>query len=277
MSKLRNLLKRLLYPGLDLHTRVRFRRLPRNFVRGPVETLDAGSGNGALAYAAYRLGNKVTAVNYSGAEVERARAFFTGRTDPARLEFRQLNLYDLPALGRQFDQIICSETIEHIRGEREIVGYFAQLLRPGGVLHLCAPYARHPEHALGRFDAPEDGGHVRDGYTVESYRELLEPAGFAIEKVERLGGRSISAADRLLRRVREKAGDAVSLPLFLLLAPLVRLDEEDPNVPFSLYVRARLVAAPALLQAPDTPRNDVVDSHRLGVRNGSPSARMSEP
>ena len=33
-----------------------------------------------------------------------------------------------------------------------------------------------------KFDNSEDGGHVRDGYTLESYRKLLEPAGFRIEK-----------------------------------------------------------------------------------------------
>src|SRR5579875_2286641 len=44
----RYLAKRMLYPGLDLHTRSRYRYLERWIVGGPAETLDAGSGNGAL-------------------------------------------------------------------------------------------------------------------------------------------------------------------------------------------------------------------------------------
>jgi len=49
--------KRLMFPGLDLHTRCRYRRLPKFFREGAIVTLDAGCGNAALCYAAYQPGN----------------------------------------------------------------------------------------------------------------------------------------------------------------------------------------------------------------------------
>ncbi len=55
-------LKWMFFPGLDLYTRGRYRFLPRFFIEGSVRTLDAGCGNGALAYAAYRRGNEVLGV-----------------------------------------------------------------------------------------------------------------------------------------------------------------------------------------------------------------------
>ncbi len=204
-----------------------------------MDTLDAGCGNGALAYAAYKLGNRVLGINYNPAETQKAQALFSEiGTDPSRLEFKTWNLYDLPKLGMTFDQIICSETLEHIKQDGLVVKYFYNMLRPEGVLHLCCPFVLHPEHHLGRYDQPEDGGHVRDGYTLRSYRSLLEPVGFKITKSVGLGSPLLNQLDKPIRWLRNKAGDPTALPLFLATWPLQFLDTLDPAVPFSLYVQA---------------------------------------
>jgi SAM-dependent methyltransferase len=233
--------KWLLFPGLDLHTRCRYRLLPRYFRSGPLDTLDAGCGNGALAYAAYRLGTRVLGVTNDAVEVGKARSLFAAvGTDPHRLEFRDLNLYDLPSLGRTFDQIICTETIEHIARDDLVVQHFAGALRDGGVLHLCAPYALHPDYYLrfGPVLGPENGGHVRDGYTPESYRALLEQAGFEIVASAGLGTPRLVRLDKVVRWIRNHLGDWAALPLFLLSLPITRSDALDPAVPLSLYVQA---------------------------------------
>ena len=231
--------KWLLFPGLDLHTRCRYRFLPLFFRAGPIDTLDAGCGNGALAYAAYKLGNRVLGVNYNPAETVRDQTLFSEiGVDASRLEFKTWNLYDLPKIGRAFDQIICSETLEHIAQDALTVTHFYNALRPGGVLHLCCLFELHPEHHLGRINNPEDGGHVRDGYTLESYKSLLMPAGFRITKSVGLGSPLINQLDKPIRWLRNKAGDLAALPLFLAIWPFQFLDTLDPAVPFSLYVQA---------------------------------------
>ena len=68
--------KRLLFPGLDLNTRCRYRFLPRFFREGPIDTLDAGCGNGALSYAAYRRGSRVLGVTMDLGQVQKAREYF---------------------------------------------------------------------------------------------------------------------------------------------------------------------------------------------------------
>ncbi|MDO8730294.1 MAG: class I SAM-dependent methyltransferase [Candidatus Omnitrophota bacterium] len=238
-NKLFQRAKWLLFPGLDLHTRCRYRFLPRFFRAGPIDTLDAGCGNGALAYAAYTLGNRVLGINHNPAETAKAQAFFSEiGIDASRLEFKTLNLYDLPEIGRSFDQIICSETLEHIAQDALIVTQFYNALRPGGVLHLCCPFALHPEHRLGRTSNPEDGGHVRDGYTLESYKALLLPAGFKITKSAGIGSSLLHQLDKPIRWLRNNAGDPVALPLFLSTWPLQFLDTLNPTTPFSLYIQA---------------------------------------
>jgi SAM-dependent methyltransferase len=230
----------MFFPGLDLYTRGRYRFLPRFFLEGSLRTLDAGCGNGALAYAAYRRGNSVLAVTFEPTQVEKARALFSSLgVGPERLRFEVLNLYNLDDLKTKFDQIICTETLEHIRDDRKIIASFWGLLNDGGVLHLCCPNADHPIHHLGRIDNSEDGGHVRDGYTLESYRKLLEPAGFKIEKCVGIGSPALEFFDRPIRTIRNRFGVLAAVPLFLLAYPWILLfDRINPPCPFSLYVQA---------------------------------------
>lgn len=231
--------KWLLFPGLDLNTRCRYRFLARFFRSGLIDTLDAGCGNGALSYAAYKLGNRVLGVTHNQTEVDKARALFSFvGTDCKRLRFELCDLYDLSKLGNKFDQIICSETLEHITRDKDVIEVFYKMLKDGGVLHLCCPYALHPDHCLGRVNEPENSGHVRDGYTLESYRALLDPVGFKIVRSSGLGAPFLQRLDSVIRRVRIRWGDLGALPLFVLVWPWLRFDSRDPKVPFSVYVQA---------------------------------------
>ncbi len=239
MPGLKLVAKKVFFPGLDLHTRCRYRFLSDFILPGDVETLDAGAGNGALSYAAYRRGNRILGVTISDREVIDTTALFDYLGVPReRVEFRVMNIYQLRSLSRTFDQIICSETLEHIKRDQEVMQMFADLLNPGGRLLLCCPYALHPEHNLGRTDEPETGYHVRDGYTMESYRAILEPVGLRIARVIGLGSPSLVWLDRQLRGMRHRVGDFWAFPIFLLMLPLTRLDYRDPAVPFSLAVVA---------------------------------------
>ena len=107
ISQIKILGKRLIFPGLDINTRSRYRFLPEYFITGLVDTLDAGCGNGALAYAAYKKGNNVLGVSSSESDIVRNRKYFSHlRIDKDRLKFKVLNLYDLPSINNKFDQII---------------------------------------------------------------------------------------------------------------------------------------------------------------------------
>jgi SAM-dependent methyltransferase len=242
----RNAARDMLYPGLDLHTRNRA-SLRRFWRTGARDLLDAGSGNGYFSWLAYRSGARVVALNFESTQVQRARDFLIGhrRADPDRLRFETANLYDLAREERRFDEIVCYEVLEHLRRDDDVVAQFYRILRPGGVLHVCCPNARHPRHQAEALDENESGGHVRAGYTEEHYRALLEPAGFAISEVVGIGPRGVYHADRLLRAVRNRLGDAFALPLLPLALPFVWAAAFDPPMPFSLYVRALKPECPA--------------------------------
>jgi SAM-dependent methyltransferase len=239
MSRWYNALRSLVYPGLDLHLHSRA-ALRRYWFAGDRRVLDAGSGNGYFSWLAYRSGARVLALNIEATQVQRAQALLNNyrRADPERLRFQTFNLYDLNSLDETFDEIICFETLEHIRDDVGVCRQFFRLLRPGGVLHLCCPHELHSRHQAEVLDEHESGGHVRAGYTRETYVRLLEPIGFEIDRIVGVGTPAVFWSDYLLRSIRTRTSDLVALPLLPWLLPVVRCARLDPPMPFSLYCRA---------------------------------------
>jgi SAM-dependent methyltransferase len=234
-----NWMRDAIYPGLDLHTRNRA-SLRHHWRIGPRDVLDAGSGNGYFSWLAYESGARVVAMNVDQAQLDKARQFLVGyrRADPERLRFEQRNLYDLTTESRTFDEIVCFEVLEHLRRDADVAREFFRILRPGGVLHLCCPNRLHPRHRAEHLDLDESGGHVRAGYTESEYRALLEPIGFRIEQLVGIGPKSLYLADELLRKVRNRIGDAPAFPLLPFALPLVWFARPNPAMPFSIYVAA---------------------------------------
>lgn len=248
MSQLRRIRDALywwLFPGMNLHARLRYRQLS-GFLGSPVgewTVLDAGCGNGMLAYQAYLRGARVLGVSIKQAEVVKARWLFNEYRGVSEewLRFETGNLYELYAPEEKFDAIICAEVLEHLKRDQDVCESFFRILKPGGVAHICAPNAEHPYNRSFPLDPDEIGGHVRAGYTERTYRELLQPLGFRIEKVTGLGGPIRQAFNRRIKNVQSSFGATAGLPLFLLALAVLPFERRDIDsaTPFSIYVKAR--------------------------------------
>lgn len=241
---LRERIKWLLFPGSNLHARLRYRTLPRFFRTAsdhePRDVLDAGCGNGMLSYASYRKGNRVLGLSIKDSEVARCRTLFNGclRIPTDRLTFEVRNLYTLGDLNMQFDEIICSEVLEHLSRDRDVCFSFWNILKPGGTLHLCCPNADHPDNLNGPLDLNETGGHVRPGYTLATYKALLEPIGFRIVQSVGISGPIRQAFNKRIIRIEERFGAVPGFLLSWVALLFVWLDPAAPRVPYSIYVRA---------------------------------------
>jgi SAM-dependent methyltransferase len=241
---LREKIKWMLFPGVNLHARLRTRTLPKHFGRPSNGEdrliLDAGCGNGSLAYQAFKLGNRVVGVSIKD-EVGRNRILFNQYLGipESRLQFRDHNLYDIGQFEETVDEIVCTEVMEHIKGDRQVCESFYKLLKPGGVLHICCPNADHPFHKVYPLDPDEKGGHVRPGYTYESYRQLLEPIGFKLSPPIGIGGPLRQSCNVVITGAQEKFGVLAGIASFFALFPFALLDSTKPKIPYSLYVQAR--------------------------------------
>lgn len=239
-------LKWWIYPGINLHARLRYQRIPIHFTISPpghpLRILDAGSGNGMLAYQAWKRGNQVVGVSFKSSEVAGSRRLFNKilGISTQELSFQEGNLYSLSFPPQSFDEIICSETLEHLIRDRDVCKTFWDLLKPGGVLHLCAPNSEHPYNATFPLDPEERGCHVRPGYSPDGWLNLLEPVGFHIVAQEGLGGPIRQAMNRRIKETQESYGPWMGLPLFLLAQIMLPFEsrKREAEVPFSIYVKA---------------------------------------
>jgi SAM-dependent methyltransferase len=196
---------------------------------GAARTLDAGCGNGAFSIYAARLGNEVVAASFSPSELERAQRR-AARLGLNGIQFQTIDLREIEnhsaALGR-FDQIICLETIEHMRDDASLVKSLAGLLEPGGRLLVSAPSAEHRPLYSEQLDpgAAEDGSHVRYGYSQAQLRGLLTNAGLDLQSEASISGVVSQKVTSLMRRLTRRLGRPAAWLIVLPLRPLAALDK----------------------------------------------------
>jgi SAM-dependent methyltransferase len=195
--------------------------LRRHLRHGPLRTFDAGSGNGAFSIYAALCGNEVVGASFS----EREQADARSRAAALGLDGVQFRIIDLRELDEHasglgsFDQILCLETIEHVRDDDALVRSLARLLRPGGQLLLSAPFdGHHPLFTEEPEPSPvEDGSHVRYGYSRQRLAELATAAGLLLASEGFVSGVVSQQLTNLMRRLTRRFG---RLAGWLLVAPL---------------------------------------------------------
>lgn len=98
------------------------------------EVLDIGCGNGALTRRMAELGGEITAVDFSDAMLNAARARGTGPTD--NIDYRIVDATDVDSLLElgvaRFHALVCSMALMDIPAVEPIFLSAAALLRPGG-------------------------------------------------------------------------------------------------------------------------------------------------
>jgi SAM-dependent methyltransferase len=185
---------------------------------GPLRTLDAGCGSGAFAMYAAKIGNQSLGLSFDerNNQVATRRAKLLGLSNVrfSHIDLRELDKH-ADALG-VFDQIICTEVIEHILDDRKLLTGLSSMLKAGGRLLLTAPY-KHANLLLGdKLSLVEDGGHVRLGYTHEELQQMFSDCALELVDKEYLSGFISQRLVNLSRRLRSLSAQlrwAVTFPL----------------------------------------------------------------
>jgi SAM-dependent methyltransferase len=173
--------------------------------------LDAGAGDGR--YRHLFLHTQYEATDF--AQVHKYYVF-------ERLDFIS-DLRHLPLAEKRYDQVICSQVLEHINEPGWMLEQLHRVLKPGGTLWLSTPL----------FFAEHETPHDYFRYTQFGLRYLLEKSGFEILQLEWLEGyygtlayQSLSAALALPVLPRHYGSGAVGWVAALValsLKPLLAL------------------------------------------------------
>jgi ubiquinone/menaquinone biosynthesis C-methylase UbiE len=175
-----------------------------------VADVGCGTGRHALQWAA--TGARVTAVDFSEAMLQRARA----KPGAGAINFVRHDLAKkLPLASAVFDRVFCCLVLDHIAGLDRFFLELRRLCRPKGrviisVMHpamsLKGVQARFIEPASGRRISPASHAHQMSDYLMAAIH-----AGLVLEQVGEY------AADATLAARSPRAGKYLGWPMLLLL------------------------------------------------------------
>ena len=185
-----------------------------------MRVLDAGCGTGAYSIFLRRLGYDVVGIDIDENKMCVGRNF----REPADL--RQGSVLQMPFSGNEFDLVLMTEVLEHIKEPSKVIGEISRVLKNNGMLVLSVPTKKYSKS----FD---DGDyHEKDGYDVTELAELFN-GKFRIEKHEQSGFSVESAIKHVdfnmtkekgLAYVKNTGGESVKFKLYkYLIFPVVYL------------------------------------------------------
>lgn len=160
---------------------------------GVQRVLELGCGSGAFAAALKRSGvREVVGIESVPSAAEAARA----RLDKVLLADVERDVLELPPGA--FDCLVCNDVLEHLVDPWAVLNKLRPLLRPGAGLVVSLPNVRFHKvvrHLVwpGQWRYEDDGvldrTHLRF-FTREGARQLVESAGFAIERMQGINATS---------------------------------------------------------------------------------------
>ncbi|MEE9323977.1 MAG: class I SAM-dependent methyltransferase [Dehalococcoidia bacterium] len=118
--------------GLALHFQAQLDFLISQFIWQGKNVLDAGGGNGRIAFLISTLGAQVYGLDISEEMIEEAQKGATGVGAAVHLTLGDIKR--LPFSDDVFDCTICIETLMHLNNPRRALRELARVTKPGGVL-----------------------------------------------------------------------------------------------------------------------------------------------
>jgi SAM-dependent methyltransferase len=161
-----------------------------DFAHFPVEpgelVLDMGCGGGRHAFALYKQGAHVVALDMDAAELKDVAGMFDALAaevpEGAKAAAVRGDAYRLPFTDATFDKVIAAEILEHLPSDTVAMAELARVLKPGGRIAVTVPRWL-PEKvcwALSEAYHSNEGGHIRI-YRADELRDRLQAAGLQLE------------------------------------------------------------------------------------------------
>ncbi len=170
-------------------------RIFSRFLTGQTgKLLDMGGSYGGYSFHFTRLGWDVTVIDIDDDSLQVGRAIKEHLGEHA-ISFQHRDLLQTGFNEGEFDAVLLSQVLEHIKDDTAVLREVWRILRPGGILVIGVPYSAEAlefDHQVFYYAIKEEEqakasgawaeeGHWRQGYSFDTLQSLLEMTGFAIE------------------------------------------------------------------------------------------------
>lgn len=187
-----------------------------NYLNFSTDVLDIGCGSGSIAFYMAKMGKKVVGIDISSRAIDVCKKTSKILGLSSVTKFEVVNCLDFSS-QQKFDLIICTEVLEHLEDDEQIIKNFNKILKKGGYLFISVPSKNSPLYKLGltnNFD--KKVGHLRR-YSFEELEILLKKAGYKILETHKVEGilRNFlfinSVAQKFIRFIKGPISDFVTL------------------------------------------------------------------
>ena len=150
--------------------------------------LDMGCGGGRHAFALYRRGAHVVALDLNEDDLREVETMFEAMRlegevpEGATAETVRGSAYALPFADESFDRVIAAEILEHLPADTDAMSELFRVLKPGGLIAVTVPRWLPEKVCWALSDAYHEveGGHVRI-YKGSELKERLVATGLVYE------------------------------------------------------------------------------------------------
>lgn len=161
--------------------------------------LDLGCGVGRVELVAATKGFTTIGIDFEPKAIDLARTYAKRQGLAKRCLFIVGDILETPSMFReQFDVIICSEVIEHVKRPEKIIHVAFQLLRENGTLIVTTPHDQKLWSPLDKY-----AGHVKR-FSLQEIEKLL--AKFRIIHLYTIGFPLMRSIIRLYTLFSKKTG-----------------------------------------------------------------------
>jgi len=140
------------------------------------KVLDVGCGIGLLALYLATKGFEMYGVDLNKEKIDAAKRI--NQKLDLKVNFKCASILDLPFEGDKFDNVICSEVLEHVEDDQKAIHELSKVLKKEGLLIVTVP---SKDTICERYR--DSFGHVRTGYSVNEIERLVMPTDMEIVKV----------------------------------------------------------------------------------------------
>jgi ubiquinone/menaquinone biosynthesis C-methylase UbiE len=155
--------------------RLRARKIIKNSKKNIKSLLDAGCGTGVYSFYFTKKIKKIEAIDISKEKI----GFLKKENIFKNIQFSVADLCKLPFKNNSFDQIICSDVLEHIKDDKKALLELRRVLKIGGILLLTIPFnSKKNKITYKKFN------HERAGYDLDFFKRIARNNNLLIEKAE---------------------------------------------------------------------------------------------